>query len=62
MNAYRLDAETLLVPMRAEADDGTVGDGLVVSHRGEPGYAAWEPFAVDPDPELLADLRAAYAP
>jgi hypothetical protein len=30
---------TVTAPMRAVADDGTVGDGLVVYRPGDPGYA-----------------------
>lgn len=49
MRAFRLDPNTLRVPMRAEADDGTVGDALVVLRRGEPGFDDWEPWAEDVD-------------
>lgn len=29
---------TVLVPLRAESPDGTVGDGMIVVRPGEPGY------------------------
>jgi hypothetical protein len=32
---------TLLVPARAEAEDGTIGDGMMELRPGEPGYDAW---------------------
>lgn len=34
----KLPDGTLLVPMRAEDDDGTVGDALVPCSPGEDGY------------------------
>jgi hypothetical protein len=30
------------VPVRAEADDGTVGDGLATLAPGDPGFDAWD--------------------
>lgn len=31
----------LLVPVRVEAQDGTLGDALVLLRPGDPDYAAW---------------------
>jgi hypothetical protein len=40
MRSILLRDGTLLVPMRAEADDGTVGDGMVPLDPSSPRYAA----------------------
>lgn len=50
MNAYIIDATTLLVPFRAEAEDVTVGDGMVEVGLDHPDFAAWLPYAL-PLPE-----------
>ena len=34
------DDGSVAVPMRAEADDGTIGDGIVVLRPGDDGYEA----------------------
>lgn len=42
MKAVLLPNGDLLVPCRAESEDGSVlGDGMVVLHPGEPGYDGW---------------------
>ena len=41
MRPERLANGNLLVPMRAEADDGTVGDGMVEIGPDHPDFAAW---------------------
>ena len=43
MKARRLDDDRLLVPMRAEGPDGTVGDGMVEIGHDHPDYGAWLP-------------------
>jgi len=34
----------LTVPMRAEAEDGTIGDGMVRITANHPDYAAWREY------------------
>jgi hypothetical protein len=41
MNAKVLPNGNLLVPQRAEADDGTVGDGMDEITPQHPEYARW---------------------
>ena len=38
----RLPDGRLQVPMRAEAADGTIGDGVVTLAPGDPGFDAWD--------------------
>lgn len=45
MMLQRIDENTILVPMRAEADDGTIGDALVEVKRED-------------DPARFASLEA----
>jgi hypothetical protein len=47
---YRLPDGDLMVPARAESDDGVIGDGMVRVSPGDPLYEAWLPH-VDDDPE-----------
>lgn len=41
MNARRLANGRLLIPVRAESSDGTLGDGMVEIGPDHPDYAAW---------------------
>ena len=51
MKATRLPNGNLLVPMRAESDDGTlVGHGMVEIGPEHPEYAAWAERAVEEQP------------
>ena len=43
MKARWLDDDRLLVPMRAEGPDGTMGDGMVEIGPDHPDYGAWLP-------------------
>ena len=47
----RLPNGHLLVPMRAESDDGIVGDALVEISPEHPDWPAWAPYAVPHDGE-----------
>jgi hypothetical protein len=38
MNARENPDGTVIAPMRAEADDGTIGDGVQLYRPGDPGY------------------------
>jgi hypothetical protein len=44
MYARKLPNGDLLVPVRAESEDGTLGDALAVLDPSHPDYAAWLPF------------------
>ena len=46
VNAYELKNGNLLVPFRAEAPDGTIGDGAIEVKPGTKEYEQWKPFAV----------------
>ena len=48
--AYKLPDGDLMVPARAESDDGVIGDGMVRVSPGEPLYEAWL-AEVNDDPE-----------
>lgn len=41
--ARRLPDGWIEAPVRAEADDGTVGDGVAILSPGDPGFDAWDP-------------------
>ena len=41
-DARRLPDGRIEAPMRAEADDGTIGDGVAVLAPGDPGFAEWD--------------------
>ena len=45
MRAFRTRRGTLLVPVRAETDDGIVGDGMVEVGPEDPRYDDWELYA-----------------
>lgn len=47
MDAIKLPNGNLLIPMRAESDDGVVGDGMVEVEPGTEEYEEWLPFAVE---------------
>lgn len=54
MDAKRLADGRLLVPARAEGDDGMIGDGMVTIGPGDPGYDEWIAWfdqvdQIDPD-------------
>lgn len=52
MKAMRLPNGNLLVPARAEGDDGTIiGDAMVEVQPGSPEYERWAPYAEDSGPE-----------
>jgi hypothetical protein len=40
----RLPNGKIRVPMRAEAPDGTIGDGMVDLAPGDSGYARWDEY------------------
>lgn len=44
VKAKRLESGNLLVPLRAEAEDGLVGDGMVEVAPGDPEYERWAPY------------------
>jgi hypothetical protein len=44
MYARKLPNGDLLVPVRAESEDGVLGDALAVLDPNHPDYAAWLPF------------------
>jgi hypothetical protein len=44
VKAERLDDGRLRVPMRAEGDDGVIGDGMVVIDQDHPQYQAWSDY------------------
>lgn len=44
MKAERLEDGRLLVPMRAEGDDGTIGDGMVEIDQDHPQYQMWSDY------------------
>jgi hypothetical protein len=48
--AYKLPDGDLMVPMRAESDDGVIGDAMVRVSPGDPLYEAWLPH-VEEDTE-----------
>ncbi len=50
MKVIRLPNGNLLVPLRAESEDGTGGDGMVEVEAGTPEYEEWEPFALRSHP------------
>ena len=44
----------LLAPARAEAEDGTLGDGMVELRPGDPDYDAWlRELRDDPQPDSV---------
>ena len=45
--AYRLPDGDLMVPARAESDDGVIGDGMVRVSPGDPLHEAWLPHVGD---------------
>ncbi len=47
MHAKLLPSGKLLVPLRAEAADGTVGDGMAEIDRMHPDYARWLEYLRD---------------
>lgn len=42
MRPKRLPNGNLLVPVRLEAEDGTLGDGVVEIDHSDPEFEAWE--------------------
>lgn len=44
MQPERLKDGRLRVPMRAESDDGTIGDGVVVIGPDHPQYQVWSDY------------------
>lgn len=44
MRAARVSADRLLVPMTAQADDGTRGEGLVEIDSTHPQFSAWDAY------------------
>lgn len=42
MNARRNKDGTLTIPFRAEADDGSIGDGMETIGPDDPRYAVWD--------------------
>lgn len=47
MHAYLLPNGNLMVPLRAESADGTIGDAMVEVEEGSPLYEEWLPWALD---------------
>jgi hypothetical protein len=43
VNAQRLADGRLLIPVRAESSDGTLGDSMVEIGPDHPDYARWRP-------------------
>jgi hypothetical protein len=54
MPVYKLPDGRLLVPVRAESDDGTIGDGLMLVERDDPSYCANLRWATPAPPDLAA--------
>jgi len=48
MEAERLPNGNLLVPARAEAEDGTIGDGMMEIGPEHPDFERWQEF-VEPE-------------
>lgn len=44
MKAERLPDGRIRVPARAEAEDGTIGDGMDVIDHDDPRYQAWSDY------------------
>jgi hypothetical protein len=59
MYARQLPNGDLLVPVRAESEDGTLGDALAVIAAAHPDYAAWLPFVRG---EATDDERPPFTP
>jgi hypothetical protein len=59
MYARKLPNGDLLVPVRAESEDGTLGDALAAIGPSHPDYAAWLPFVRG---EARDDERPPFTP
>jgi len=46
MNAILMPNDRMLIPMRAESDNGDIGDGWIEIGPDDPRYEEWLPFAM----------------
>ena len=56
MNVIKNPDGTLTIPVRVEADDGTIGDAVEVISKDHPQYAEWLPWAKE-QPRKATDKK-----
>jgi hypothetical protein len=58
MEPKRLKNGNLLVPMRAESSDGTIGDAMIEIKPEDPSYDKWAKYMRSQQLEQLKSLKA----